>query len=231
MQKRNYQKELEQIIARLEQETEGVGSVPTLLLHSCCAPCSSYCLEYLSKYFAITIYYYNPNITEEAEYRLRVEEQKRLIAELTTVHSIAFAEGAYEPQKFLEKVKGLENEPEGGARCMQCFALRLDEAARMAALGSYDYVTTTLSISPLKNAEALNAIGEAAAKKWGVQYLPSDFKKKNGYKRSIELSKEHRLYRQSYCGCLFSREEAVRQGRISETPMPASGNEPENEQG
>lgn len=202
MNKVNYQKELEKLIGKLEQTKE----VPRLFLHSCCAPCSSYVLEYLSQYFEITVFYFNPNIAPEEEYRKRVEEQKRLIEQLPALHPIGFAEGRYEPKEFYDKVKGLEKEPEGGARCRVCFALRLEEAARLAAEGGYDYYTTTLSISPLKNAQVLAQVAMEMGEKWGVAWLPSDFKKKEGYKRSIQLSSEYDLYRQNYCGCVFSRQ-------------------------
>ncbi len=198
MKNRNYQKELDQILREMTTPKR-------LLLHSCCAPCSSYCLEYLSQYFFITIFYYNPNIDMAEEYQHRVAEQKRLIAELPARYPISFLEGAYEPEKFHDTVKGLEAEPEGGERCFACYRLRLREAAKAAKEGGFDYMTTTLSISPLKKAEKLNEIGEEVAKEWGVSYLPSDFKKKNGYLRSVELSKEYGLYRQDYCGCSFSK--------------------------
>lgn len=199
----NYQKELDQIIDRLQEEKQR----PTLLLHSCCAPCSSYCLEYLSQYFDITIYYYNPNITDAEEYRHRVEEQKRLAAEFP---SVTFREGPYDPEAFYEIARGYETVPEGGERCFRCYELRLRRAALEAARGRFDYVTTTLSISPLKNSQKLNEIGKQAADESGVRWLPGDFKKKNGYKRSIELSAQYDLYRQNYCGCVYSREEAER---------------------
>ncbi len=267
---RNYQKELEQMIERIGAAKE---CPPTLFLHSCCAPCSSYVLEYLRQYFRITVFYFNPNITEDAEYCKRVEEQKRLIAayneELTkmvsanpdgvaeqdaiakqyagamqhvgavedavavqeavaeqyaglvqdtgTVHGadrqqaesaayrIDVIEGDYEPQRFYEMAKGLEQCPEGGERCFACYELRLRETAKLAREGGYDYFTTTLSISPLKNAAKLNEIGEKLAQEYGAVWLPSDFKKKDGYKRSIELSKEYGLYRQDYCGCVYSK--------------------------
>lgn len=202
MQNRNFQNELDKKIEQLAREEK----VPTLLLHSCCAPCSSYCLEYLSQYFSITIFYYNPNITEQEEYKLRVEEQKRLLKAMDTKYPVFFMEGEYVPEQFFQAAKGLEDAPEGGARCIKCFYLRLMESARVAAKEGFDYFTTTLTISPLKNAGALNAIGQEAGKKYGVEFLPSDFKKKNGYKRSIELSREHDLYRQTYCGCVFSKE-------------------------
>ena len=201
MNKVNYQKELDKLIEKLEQTKE----VPRLFLHSCCAPCSSYVLEYLSEHFAITVFYFNPNIAPEEEYRKRVEEQKRLVEQLPAVYPIQFLEGRYEPEEFYSRVRGLEKEPEGGARCRVCFELRLEEAARLAAEGGYDYYTTTLSISPLKNAQVLADVAIKMGEKWGVAWLPSDFKKKEGYKRSIQLSSEYDLYRQNYCGCVFSR--------------------------
>ncbi len=211
MQRRNYQKELDKMILTIQQE----GRTPSLLLHSCCAPCSSYCLEYLSQFFDITVFYYNPNITEEPEYRHRVEEQKRLIASLPVRHPVSFLEGSYEPARFFEIAKGLESVPEGGVRCMKCFRLRLEESARAARKGRFDFFTTTLTISPLKNASALNAIGEEFAGKYDVAWLPSDFKKKDGYKRSIELSAEYQLYRQNYCGCIYSKEKTDRKSLVS----------------
>lgn len=206
--KRNYQKELDKKIEHLAAE----GKVPRLLVHSCCAPCSSYVLEYLSEYFSITVFYYNPNITSAEEYHRRVVEQKRLIAELPSKYPISFVEGEYEPEAFIQAVKGLEHIPEGGERCFQCFALRLDKTARLAQKEKFDYFTTTLTISPLKNAEKLNEIGERMAARYeGTVFLNSDFKKKNGYKRSTELSKEYGLYRQDYCGCIYSKQERERQ--------------------
>lgn len=206
MNKRNYQKELETIIENIKKESR----VPRLLLHSCCAPCSSYVLECLSQYFAITVVYYNPNISPREEYVKRVKEQRKLIEQLPAAHPIAFIAGDYEPERFYEEAKGLEKEPEGGKRCFRCFRLRLSEAARMAKAGGYDYFTTTLTISPLKNAETLNEIGKELAGVYQVAYLPSDFKKKNGYQRSVALSGEYGLYRQNYCGCVFSRQEQER---------------------
>ncbi len=202
---RNYQKELDKII---EDAGAREGGAPSLFLHSCCAPCSSYVLEYLRQYFRITVFYYNPNITEDAEYRKRVEEQKRLIAaynQKAQGYSIEVLEGDYEPDLFFQIAKGLEACPEGGERCFACYELRLLETAKRARAGNYDYFTTTLSISPLKNAAKLNEIGEKLAASCGVAWLPSDFKKRDGYKRSIELSKEYELYRQDYCGCVYSR--------------------------
>ena len=201
MQKRNYQKEMDALLEGFLQE----GRVPTLLLHSCCAPCSSYVLLYLSRYFQITDYYYNPNITEQQEYEKRSRELSRYIASFPAAHPVTFVEGAFEPAVFLAAVKGLEGEPEGGARCAVCFRLRLFEAARAAAERGVEYFATTLTISPLKNAELLNEIGFQAEKEYGVKYLPSDFKKKEGYKESIRLSREYDLYRQDYCGCIFSK--------------------------
>lgn len=202
---RNYQKELDKII---EDAGAREGGAPSLFLHSCCAPCSSYVLEYLRQYFRITVFYYNPNITEDAEYRKRVEEQKRLIAaynQKAQGYAIEVLEGDYEPDRFFQIAKGLEACPEGGERCFACYELRLLETAKRARAGNYDYFTTTLSISPLKNAAKLNEIGEKLAASCGVAWLPSDFKKRDGYKRSIELSKEYELYRQDYCGCVYSR--------------------------
>lgn len=200
---RNYQKELDKIIEKIGDKA------PRLFLHSCCAPCSSYVLEYLRQYFRITVFYYNPNITEDVEYRKRVEEQKRLIAAYNKAqgYSIEIVEGDYEPECFFEMAKGLEDCPEGGERCFACYELRLRETAKRASAGAYDYFTTTLTISPLKNAVKLNEIGERLAKEYYVNWLPSDFKKRGGYGRSIELSKEYDLYRQNYCGCVYSREQ------------------------
>ena len=206
----NYQLELDKLINELQKkQTDAAYHVPRLLLHSCCAPCSSYVLEYLSQYFAITVLYYNPNIFPEEEYRKRVEEQKRLIAELPVKHPVSFAEGRYLPEEFFAVAKGLEDVPEGGERCRKCFRLRLEETARLAAEGKYDYYTTTLSISPLKNAQALNEIGQELAVVYEVPYLPSDFKKRGGYQRSIELSREYELYRQNFCGCVYSMREST----------------------
>ena len=201
--KPNYQKDMEQYMAQHQED------VPRLLLHVCCAPCSSYVLEYLSAFFEITVFYYNPNIAPEAEYRYRAAEEQRLIGELQPVHPITYIEGTYDPERFYAAAKGLEQEPEGGARCKKCFALRLEESARLCKEGGYDCFTTTLTISPLKNAEVLNAVGQEMAENYGVTWLPSDFKKRGGYVRSIELSKIHNLYRQNFCGCAFSKAEAM----------------------
>ncbi len=194
----NYQKELDKLIENLNNK------IPTLLLHSCCAPCSSYVLEYLSEFFDITVLYYNPNISPLEEYEKRKAEQIRLIKEKAWKNPVKFMDCDYDGEKFDKISKGLENEPEGGARCRACFALRLEETARLAKKNNFDYFVTTLSISPLKNAEVLNNIGNTLSEKYGIKYLPSDFKKKEGYKRSIELSKEFNLYRQNFCGCKYS---------------------------
>ena len=203
MNKRNYQRELEQLIDNIEP-----GRVPALLLHACCAPCSSYCLEYLSQHFSITVLFYNPNISPAEEYQKRVDEIRRLISELPAKNKISLIEGRYLPEEFYSSVKGLELEPEGGKRCPVCFELRLREAALTAKKLGFDYFTTTLSISPLKDAEKLNDIGKMLSDEYGVAYLYSDFKKKNGYKRSIELSREYNLYRQNFCGCVFSKRDS-----------------------
>ena len=203
MNRRNYQRELEAVI----KENESKSRVPRLLLHSCCAPCSSYVLEYLSDYFEITVFYYNPNISPAEEYEKRAAEQQHLIERLPAKHPIHLVVGAYEPERFYAVSKGLETVPEGGERCFQCYRLRLEEAAKMAAEGGFDYFATTLTISPLKNAQKLNEIGEELSGIYKVEHLPSDFKKKNGYKRSVELSAEYGLYRQNYCGCVFSKRE------------------------
>lgn len=199
----NYQKELDILLENLIEKDE----VPTLLIHSCCAPCSSYVLEYLSGYFKITIFYYNPNIYPEEEYSRRVIEQQELITAMKTKNPIKFIEGKYDTKSFYNIAKGLEVEKEGGERCFKCYELRLDEAVKIAKEKGYDYFTTTLSISPYKNAKKLNEIGERLGQEQGVKYLYSDFKKKNGYKRSIELSKVYNLYRQDYCGCVYSKNE------------------------
>lgn len=197
----NYQKELDKLLDQLTRKNR----VPRLLLHSCCAPCSSYVLEYLSNYFEITVFYYNPNIYPETEYTKRILEQQKLIDDMDFKYPVSFVAGEYEKEKFYEMARGLEDVKEGGSRCMKCYELRLRETAELAKAGEYDYFTTTLSISPLKNAAKLNEIGQRLAEEYGVEYLVSDFKKKNGYKRSTELSKIYGLYRQDYCGCEFSQ--------------------------
>ena len=207
MNKRNFQKELDQILEKNEKGKH-------LLLHSCCAPCSSYVLDYLSRYFRITVLYYNPNITASVEYFKRVEEQKRLIDILNQQknrYPIDCIEGDYRPAEFLELTRGLEMCPEGGERCFLCYRMRLEESAIVAKKIGAAYFTTTLTISPLKNAGKLNEIGDELADIYQVPWLPSDFKKKEGYKKSVELSAEYGLYRQDYCGCAYSKAERGRQ--------------------
>ncbi len=204
---RNYAKELEQLIQKLQQE----GKVPRLLLHACCAPCSSAVLEYLSQYFAITLLYYNPNIAPLEEYQKREAELRRLVSQMKFTHPVALLPCQYDGQAFVQAARGLEGEPEGGKRCEACFRLRLRYAAQEAARLRFDYYTTTLSISPMKNAPLLNQLGEEIGREFGVAHLPSDFKKKDGYKRSVQLSKEYDLYRQDYCGCAFSKAQRQRE--------------------
>lgn len=210
MNQKNYQKELDNIIQKLQ------GKVPRLFLHSCCAPCSSYVLKYLCPFFDITVFYYNPNISASAEYKKRVEEQKRLIAAYNAEgkgHPIKIVEGDYEPERFYEAVNGYEQCGEGSERCFRCFDLRLRETARRAKEQGFDYFGTTLTISPLKNAAKLNEIGLELSWEFKMPWLPSDFKKKNGYKRSVELSVQYELYRQDFCGCSFSKAERMSQER------------------
>lgn len=201
---RNYSKETEAAIkASLER-----GTKPSLLLHVCCAPCSSYVLEYLNKYFDITLYYYNPNISPESEYNFRLLELKRLLTQMPLENAAKLISEGYSPEEFLKISKGLENLPEGGERCRKCYYLRIEKTAQTAKEKEFDFFTTTLSISPYKNAVWLNEIGEELSEKYDTPYLFSDFKKKNGYKRSIELSAIYGLYRQDYCGCAYSKAEA-----------------------
>lgn len=200
----NYQLVLDKELERIATSNKK----PRLLLHACCAPCSSYVLEYLSSYFDITVLFYNPNISPASEFDLRAEELKRLIDEMPNLHSVSLVVGRYEPNEFLAISKGKEHLPEGDERCTACFRLRLIESAKAAKEGGYDYFTTTLSISPLKDAKRLNEIGGELAADYGVPYLFSDFKKRDGYKRSIQLSAEYGLYRQGYCGCAYSKRDA-----------------------
>ena len=199
MNKINYQKETDSVIESLN------GTVPTLLLHSCCAPCSSYTLEYLSRYFSITVFYFNPNISPKAEFDKRFAEQKRLIETLPSENKISLICGDYNYDEFLNIARGYEPVPEGGERCFRCYRMRLEKTAELAKQNGFDYFCTTLSISPLKNSQKINEIGFDVAEKYGVKWLPSDFKKREGYKRSIELSREYDLYRQNFCGCVFSK--------------------------
>lgn len=203
MNKVNYQIMLDKITQKIERE----DITPSLLLHSCCAPCSSYTIEYLSKYFSITVLYYNPNISEQSEYEKRKAEQIRLINSLETKNKVSFLDCEYNSAEFFETAKGYEKCREGGERCFRCYRLRLEKTACLARENGFDYFCTTLSISPLKNAQKINEIGYELEEKYGVLWLPSDFKKREGYKRSIELSKEFNLYRQNYCGCIYSKAE------------------------
>lgn len=208
----NYQREMERVLARVE-----AGEArPRLLLHCCCAPCSSYVLEALNRFFDIDLYYYNPNIAPREEFDRRVAELQRLAEEMPHAGEFRVIVGDYDEGAFLRLCKGLEDVPEGGARCERCFRLRLGQAAKLAAERGSDFFTTTLTISPLKDAQLLNAIGMELAERFGVEWLPSDFKKKDGYRRSCELSKEYGLYRQDYCGCVFSRRE--RDARAAQNP-------------
>ncbi len=195
-----YQKEQDEIIAQL-------SGTPRLLLHSCCGPCSSYCIEALSPYFEVTVLWYNPNIHPQTEYLKRLDNQKKLISSMDTPNKVHLLELEYDDDDYFERVKGLETAPEGGERCKECFIMRLDRAAQITKAQGYDWFTTTLTVSPHKNAPLINEIGKQCAEKYGVKFLPSDFKKKNGYKRSIELSREYDLYRQNYCGCVFSQKQ------------------------
>ena len=199
--KENYQRQLDHILEEHGKKNE----VPSLLLHSCCAPCSSYVLEYLSAFFQITVFYFNPNISPREEYEKRVQEQQRLIGEMKLPRPVSFLEGAYHPEDFFAMAKGMEELPEKGERCYHCYRLRLRETAQTAAQNGFDYFCTTLSISPMKNARWINEIGRELEQEYRVKWLSSDFKKKEGYKRSIALSQEYGLYRQNYCGCVFSR--------------------------
>ena len=205
MNKRNVQKELDALLEKLPKDKP-----PRLLLHACCAPCSSYVLEYLSQYFFITLLFYNPNISPQTEYEKRYAELLSLVKEQPHRFPVSVVPCGYDPESFFSAVHGLESLPEGGARCAVCYRMRLEAAARAAKDGGFDYFTTTLSISPLKDAEKLNAIGAELSGEYGVPYLYSDFKKKEGYKRSVALSREYGLYRQNYCGCIFSKQEAER---------------------
>ena len=204
MNKRNYQREMDILLEKLKLE----GKTPTILLHSCCAPCSSYCLEYLTEYFNIAVFFYNPNISSKEEYSLRLSEQKRLIEEMPKKNSVTLIEGEYRPSDFYEIARGLEDAPERGERCQKCYYLRLKAAAMKAKEIKADYFATTLTLSPLKDSYIINSIGERLSGSMEVPYLSSDFKKREGYKRSVELSKEFRLYRQSFCGCVYSKKDS-----------------------
>ena len=199
----NYQLETDRIIKSLDH-------VPTLLLHACCAPCSSYVLEYLSEYFSVTVYFYNPNITENSEYEKRKNELKRLVKEKSFSNPVKMIDGDYSPEVFFNMSKGLEDCPEGSERCFLCYEQRMRSTALLAKELNFEYFCTTLSVSPHKNAVKLNEIGASLSNEFGVPYLFSDFKKRGGYKRSIELSRQFGLYRQNYCGCIFSRIQSER---------------------
>ena len=201
MEKQNYSILLEKTIAKIKKEELR----PKLLLHACCAPCSSYVLEYLAQHFDITLFFFNPNISPKSEYDFRENELSRLISEMPLPSNVKLVSGEYHPEDFYEMAKGLEELAEGGARCKGCYRMRLLASAQYAKENGFDYFTTTLSISPYKNAEWLNSIGAELGEELGVEYLFSDFKKKNGYKRSCELSEIYGLYRQDYCGCEFSK--------------------------
>lgn len=202
---KNYQKILNDILANLD-----LTKTNKLLLHSCCGPCSSYVIEYLSDYFEITILYYNPNISPLEEYEFRKKEQIKLIEEIKTKNKVDYLDCDYDPETFEVISKGMENEPEGGKRCSRCYFLRLEKTAVLAKENNYDFFATTLTVSPYKNSQKLNNMGNLLQNKYKVKYLFSDFKKNNGYKRSIELSKLYNLYRQGYCGCIYSKEERNR---------------------
>ena len=201
MKQLNVQQQMDKLLDSLKSNNVR----PTLLLHVCCAPCSSYVLEYLSGFFDITVFYYNPNIEPESEYLKRADELQRFLKDAHYSDDISLVTGEYENELYHENIKGLENEPERGKRCVKCFEMRLEKTAELAKTNHFDYFTTSLSISPHKDADLLNDIGERAAQKYNVRFLPSDFKKKGGYLRSIELSREYDLYRQDYCGCIYSK--------------------------
>lgn len=202
----NYQLETERIIKSLDH-------APTLLLHACCAPCSSYVLEYLTEFFNVTVYFYNPNITEDSEYEKRKNELKRLIKEKPFRYPVKMIDGDYSPEVFFNMSKGLEDCLEGGERCFLCYEQRMRSTAQLAKKLNFEFFCTTLSVSPHKNAAKLNEIGASLSDEFGVPYLFSDFKKRGGYKRSIELSKQYGLYRQNYCGCIYSRIQAERKDK------------------
>lgn len=199
--KMNYQLELDKMLA----EFDSMGIVPKLMLHSCCAPCSSYVIEYMAKHFDLTVFYYNPNISPRDEYNLRAREQRRLIREMDTKYPVKLVVGDYDAKNFFTAVKGLEKEPECGARCHICYEMRLQKTGELAKQLGSDYFATTLTISPMKKSQVLNDIGYKISKELEIEYLGTDFKKKSGNKRSTELSKEHNLYRQNFCGCIFSK--------------------------
>lgn len=203
MNKKNYYIDFEKVIREIDLENP-----PSLLLHSCCGPCSTSVLELLSDYFKVTLLYYNPNIYPREEYYKRLEEQKKVLEKINGRFEIEFLEGRYDPAEYFDAVKGVEQLPEGSQRCFNCYEIRLKEAAQVAKKLHMDYFATTLSVSPYKNAQIINEIGEKIAQEYEVKHLPNDFKKKDGYKKSVELSKSWNIYRQDYCGCPFSKREA-----------------------
>lgn len=198
--KRNFHRELEQLITEVCRD----GRRPVVMLHSCCGPCSSYVLEYLTQYFDILLYFFNPNIHPNAEYQKRLEAQKLVLSSMNFGDKVKLIEGEYNTDDFFKAVKGLENEPEGGKRCEKCIDMRIQKTAEIAKEYRTDFFATTLTVSPHKNAVYINKTGKETEKDCTVKYLISDFKKKNGYKRSIELCHEHGIYRQNYCGCVYS---------------------------
>ena len=193
----------------LDETLKKLTDTPKLLLHACCAPCSSYVIEYLSKYFDITILYYNPNIDTKEEFEKRLNELERFVSEFKTERPVKVVSLGYKNSEYFDVVKGLEEEKEGGARCIKCFNLRLETSCKYAKENNFDYFTTTLTISPLKNSKVINEIGHELEVKYNMPYLYSDFKKREGYKRSIELSHIYNLYRQDYCGCKFSKRKDI----------------------
>lgn len=212
MNKINYQLMLDKITAK----NEGEDILPSLLLHSCCAPCSSYTIEYLSKYFSVTILYYNPNISDKDEYEKRKAEQIRLINSMPLQGKVSFMDCDYNSSEFFDIARGYEDCYEGGERCFRCYRLRLEKTARLAKENNFDYFCTTLTISPLKSSQKINEIGFELEKEYNIRWLPSDFKKREGYKRSIQLSKEYNLYRQNYCGCIYSKKQQEKSKEISD---------------
>ena len=193
----------------LEDTLKSIEPGKKLLLHACCAPCSSYCIEYLSNYFEITVFYYNPNIDTDLEYEKRVNELKRFVSEFKTKYPVHLVVLPHLQEEYLKEVVGLEDEPERGKRCLKCYELRLRKSFSYAKENNFDYITTTLTLSPLKNSKVINEIGNKLEKEYGFKYLYSDFKKKEGYKRSIVLSREYNLYRQDYCGCKYSKNKKI----------------------
>ncbi len=208
MNKINYQKLMEDLI---KENCIDKAQTPSLLLHSCCGPCSTYCIQTLAEYFEVTVFYYNPNIYPPEEYHMRVNEQQRFINAFSTKNPVHFVEGRYDTEMFYDMARGMEDVPEGGERCFKCYRLRLEESAAYAKQNAFDFFTTTLSISPLKNAQKLNEIGRDLENEYKVRYLFSDFKKKEGYKKSTEISKQYNMYRQYYCGCVFSKAQRDRE--------------------